>query len=195
MKNSSTQKFSKIVSIALTAMFSALICVATMFIKIPSPLGYQHAGDAIVYLSACILQNPYGMIASALGGAMSDLLSGYAIWVLPTLIIKAINALPFVLVKIYINKRSKNSNKLPIKKANDKIINLPNLLMLIPTSAVTIIGYTLATALIYDWKSALAELTILWVQPVISGVLFVVLGIALDLFKFTQLIDKTIKEA
>ena len=32
--------------IAITAMCAALITVTTAFIKIPSPLGYSHAGDS-----------------------------------------------------------------------------------------------------------------------------------------------------
>ena len=39
-------------AIALTAMFAALVTAATAFIKIPAPLGYAHAGDAMVFLGA-----------------------------------------------------------------------------------------------------------------------------------------------
>ena len=41
--------------IAITAMCAALITVTTAFIKIPSPLGYSHAGDSMIYLAASIL--------------------------------------------------------------------------------------------------------------------------------------------
>ena len=34
--------------IAITAMCAALITVTTAFIKIPSPLGYSHAGDSMI---------------------------------------------------------------------------------------------------------------------------------------------------
>ena len=37
--------------IAITAMCAALITVTTAFIKIPSPLGYSHAGDSFPDLS------------------------------------------------------------------------------------------------------------------------------------------------
>ena len=40
--------------IAITAMCAALVTVTTAFIKIPSPLGYSHAGDSMIYLAASI---------------------------------------------------------------------------------------------------------------------------------------------
>ena len=63
--------------IAITAMCAALITVTTAFIKIPSPLGYSHAGDSMIYLAASILPGPFGIIASSIGGALADLISGY----------------------------------------------------------------------------------------------------------------------
>ena len=58
--------------IAITAMCAALITVTTAFIKIPSPLGYSHAGDSMIYLAASILPGPFGIIASSIGGALAD---------------------------------------------------------------------------------------------------------------------------
>ena len=75
--------------IAITAMCAALITVTTAFIKIPSPLGYSHAGDSMIYLAARILPGPFGIIASSIGGALADLISGYPHWAIPTAIIKA----------------------------------------------------------------------------------------------------------
>ena len=60
--------------IAITAMCAALITVTTAFIKIPSPLGYSHAGDSMIYLAASILPGPFGIIASSIGGALADLI-------------------------------------------------------------------------------------------------------------------------
>ena len=86
--------------IAITAMCAALITVTTAFIKIPSPLGYSHAGDSMIYLAASILPGPFGIIASSIGGALADLISGYPHWAIPTAIIKAVNAVPFVLCRM-----------------------------------------------------------------------------------------------
>ena len=64
-------------SLAITAMFAALITVTTAFIKIPAPLGYVHAGDSMIYLAASVLPEPLGFLAAAVGGGLADLLAGY----------------------------------------------------------------------------------------------------------------------
>lgn len=161
---------------AMSAMFTALITVATAFIKVPHPFGYTHAGDAFVYLSACNLPTPYGIIASALGGGLADLISGYPQWILPTMIIKSLNAVPFVLCRYFLKKSNKDI----------KIINIPNIIMLVPTTAITTLGYFVANYLIYGIGGAMAELAIWWVQPTMAAVLFVLIGLGLDALGFKQ---------
>ena len=78
-----------------TALFAALICVMTAFVHIPTNQGYIHAGDGIIFLAAAVLPAPYAMLAGAIGAGFSDYLSGYAMWVLPTMIIKAASAAVF----------------------------------------------------------------------------------------------------
>ena len=92
---------------AITAMFAALITVTTAFIKIPAPLGYVHAGDSMIYLAASILPEPLGFAAAAIGGGLADLLAGYPQWAIPTAIIKALNVLPFFLIKRILKNSSK----------------------------------------------------------------------------------------
>lgn len=188
----SSKSASNVKLIAFTAMFAALVTIATAFIKIPTALGYQHPGDSMVYLAACVLPGPYGIIASGIGGALADLLSGYAYWALPTFIIKCLNAVPFVLCRMIIKKRhdvSCNQAASNISKQNDKdnrIINIPTLAMLIPTTAVTVFGYLFANALLYSWPAAVAELVTSWLQPAIGALLFIAIGTALDAAKFKQ---------
>lgn len=180
MKNTTlTQKnssYSRVRLISVTAMFAALVTLATAFIKIPTALGYQHPGDSMVYLAASILPGPYGMIASSIGGALADLISGYAQWAIPTAVIKALNALPFILCRMVLQRMHKDK----------KIINIPALLMLIPTTAVTVFGYFIANWLMYGWGGAAAELVTWWVQPGIGALLFVAMGIGLDAVKFKE---------
>ena len=60
-------------TIAMSAMFAALVTVTTAFIKIPTPVGgYVHPGDSMVYLAASVLPGPFGLIAAAVGGALGD---------------------------------------------------------------------------------------------------------------------------
>lgn len=80
--------------IVLTALFAALACVATMFIRIPSPTGgYLNLGDGIVLLSAYLLGPIYGTLAAGVGSMLADVLAGYAAYAPGTLVIKALTAL------------------------------------------------------------------------------------------------------
>ena len=113
-----TNKTANVKMIALTAMFAALVTVFTAFIKIPSPFGYAHAGDSMIYLAASVLPGPYGALASSIGASLADLLSGYAQWCLPTFIIKAFNALPFVICSMILKKRGKGEKIININGTN-----------------------------------------------------------------------------
>ena len=80
--------------IVIAAMLAALCCVATMIIKIPSPLnGYINLGDCVVLLSGWLLSPAYGFAAAGIGSALADLLSGYIVYAPATFIIKCIMAL------------------------------------------------------------------------------------------------------
>lgn len=82
-----------------TALFTALTCVATMIIQIPSPMnGYVNLGDAMVLLSAWILGPMYGTVAAGVGSMLADILSGYAYYAPGTLVIKALMAVAAALV-------------------------------------------------------------------------------------------------
>lgn len=81
--------------IVMTALLAALVCVATMSIRIPTPStgGYIHPGDALVILAGVILGPGYGFLAAGIGSAMADLLGGYFIYIPITLCIKGFVAL------------------------------------------------------------------------------------------------------
>ena len=75
----------------LTALFAALICVATMLIQIPIPAtgGYANLGDGVILMCA-FLMNPFcAVLAAGLGSMLADILAGYVSYALGTLIIKA----------------------------------------------------------------------------------------------------------
>lgn len=82
----------KIQKICFGALFAAIICVCTL-ISIPLPIGYFNLGDAAVLLSAWILGPLYGVVAAAIGSALSDLVMGYVIYAPATAVIKALMAL------------------------------------------------------------------------------------------------------
>ena len=80
--------------IVTAALFAALTCIATMIIKIPSPLnGYLNLGDCIVLLAGWTLPPVYGFLSAALGSALADIFSGYIIYAPATFVIKGLMAL------------------------------------------------------------------------------------------------------
>ncbi len=80
--------------IVLSAMMVALTCVATMVIKIPSPLkGYLNLGDGIVLLTGWLLSPAYAFVAAGLGSALADIFSGYLIYAPITFLVKGLMAL------------------------------------------------------------------------------------------------------
>ncbi|MEL4862386.1 TIGR04002 family protein [Pseudoflavonifractor phocaeensis] len=86
----------KLHQLVMAAIFAAAIAVTTAYIlHIPLPTGgYVHLGDALIYLAACLLPAPWAMAAGAVGAGLADLLTA-PMWVLPTLIVKALVCLPF----------------------------------------------------------------------------------------------------
>lgn len=96
-------KTQKIVTAALLA---ALTCVATMIIKIPSPLkGYINLGDCVVLLSGWLLPLGYGFLAAGLGSAMADVFLGYVAYAPATFVIKGLMALTAYSVSGILSKK------------------------------------------------------------------------------------------
>lgn len=80
--------------VVLTALFAALVCVATILVRVPSPTGgFVNAGDALVLLGGFLLGPLWGAAAAGIGSALADLLTGYPVYVAGTLVIKALMAL------------------------------------------------------------------------------------------------------
>lgn len=76
------------------AMLAALCCVATMIIKLPSPIkGYLNLGDCAVLLSGFTLSPCYGFLAAGLGSALADIFSGYVVYAPATFAIKGLMAI------------------------------------------------------------------------------------------------------
>ena len=154
--------------ITYTAIFTAIVILATSVIKFSTGLGegYIHLGDCFIYLSACVLPFPYCLIPGALGGALADILSGYAVWSIPTMIIKMLNALPFALMCK--------------KYKSNKILSKQTVLMAIVSGLITILGYFIAECILYSVASATLSLLGNTIQAVSSGIIFVIIAKATD---------------
>ena len=102
------QAHEKMKNLTLSAMFAAVIMLMILYlfhIPVGSSGGYVHFGDAFIYLAACFLPMPYACGAAAIGAGLADVLSGSAIWAIPTMIIKPLTALWFT------NKQEKLFNR------------------------------------------------------------------------------------
>lgn len=80
--------------LSVAALMAAFTCIATMIIKIPTPtMGYIHPGDSLVLLCGVVLGPVIGGLAAGIGSMLSDLISGYVVWVPATFVIKALTAM------------------------------------------------------------------------------------------------------
>ena len=82
-------------TIILTALLAALTTVATMVIRIPTPLaggGYIHLGDGLVLICGILLGPGLGAVAAGVGSMLADVFAGAAAYVPATLVIKALTA-------------------------------------------------------------------------------------------------------
>lgn len=160
MTHSKTQK------IVLTSLLAALTCIATMIIKIPSPLkGYINLGDCVVLTAGWILSPLYGFLAAGLGSALADLFSGYVLYVPATFLIKGLMAL----AACYI-----------YKLFHQKIGNLPaRIISGVAAELLMILGYFLWEGILYGFAPSLVNIPANGVQAV-AGVILgcVLIGVA-----------------
>ena len=162
-------------TIVLAALMTALTCVATMIIKIPSPLkGYINLGDCIVLLSAWILPPAYGFLAAGLGSALADLFSGYVVYAPATFIIKGLMALAaFYLFKLL----HKKSGNLP-----SRIIGS------ISAEILMILGYLIFESFLYGFIQSLVNIPANGVQGIagiiIGNIIIKIFEKANNYFKF-----------
>lgn len=105
---------SQIQGIVSSALFGAICCIATLIIQIPVSVtgGYINLGDSVVLISAWILGPVYGTLAAAIGSAMADLLTGYALYAPATFVIKGLMAL--CAYGVFRMTKSKHKSKPPI---------------------------------------------------------------------------------
>ena len=82
-------------SISLTflvrcSMLTALTAVLTLFPRIPLGNGYAHMGDCIIYLTGAFLGPLPAAICGGIGQCLADIIGGYPIYAVPTLLIKGL---------------------------------------------------------------------------------------------------------
>lgn len=150
--------------LVLTALFAAMVCVATMIIKLPTfgTNGYVNIGDTIVLLSAWIIGGVYGGLAAGIGSCLADLISGYGTYVPGTLVIKFFMAI--VAYIVYMAFKKINTNKIVAYVVSGMI-----------AEAVMVVGYFLYESTLLGYGIAAAGSI---GSNAIQGVTCLVLGLA-----------------
>ncbi|MBQ9861070.1 MAG: ECF transporter S component [Clostridia bacterium] len=149
--------------IVMAALMAALTCVATMIIKIPSPLkGYVNLGDCIVLVAGWMLSPTYGFLAAGLGSALADVFSGYMTYAPATFVIKGVMAL----VAFY-----------GFRFLRKKLGNLPcGILSGVAAELVMILGYFVFEGFLYGFLPSAVNIPANAVQAALGVVIGVLLA-------------------
>lgn len=155
------------------ALFAALACVATMIIKIPSPLkGYLNIGDCIVLLCGWMLSPVYGFVAAGLGSGLADLLSGYLVYAPATFIIKGLMAL----IACYVFKLIHKSlgHNLPARIISGILAEI-----------VMVLGYYVFEGFMYGFIASAVNIPANAIQGIVGLILGTILITAFEKSKIT----------
>jgi len=158
--------------IVMAALMAALACVATMIIKIPSPLkGYLNLGDCIVLVSGWMLSPTYGFLAAGLGSALADVFSGYVTYAPATFVIKGVMAL----VAFY-----------GFKLLHNKLGDLPSRIVSgIVAEIVMILGYFVFEGFLYGFIPSAVNIPANGVQGIAGLIIGVILMKVFEKSKMT----------
>lgn len=169
----------KLLYVLYASLFAALVFVATMVIKIPTPTGgYVNIGDGIVMLSGWILGPVWGSLAAGIGSMLADLV-GYPIYAGATFVIKALMAVA-----------AWGIAKLLKPLLHNRFITY--FIAGVVCEAVMVVGYFVfeATIMSYGWGAVVSVL-----PNVIQGIVGIAVGIVLMIvFDKTKLVDKMMRK-
>ena len=158
--------------IVMASMLAALCCVATMIIKIPSPLkGYLNLGDCVVLLSGFMLSPLYAFLAAGVGSALADIFSGYVSYAFATFVIKGVMAL----IAFYGSKAlSKKGMKLSARIISGAVAEL-----------VMVLGYFVFEGFMYGFIPSAVNIPANAVQGIAGLILGVILVKIFEKHKIT----------
>lgn len=144
--------------LAISGVLAAFVLLMTIIIKIPIPAtgGYVHPGDGVILFSALLL-GPYAAMIGGIGSALADLLGGYAVYALPTFLIKAMmGGLAGFLVRDGKTAR--------------------NMAVFALSAALMVLGYYVAEGLMFSYASAVASV----IPNLLQGAAAVAIGVCLS---------------
>lgn len=132
--------------LVLTALFIAMVAVATMVINVPmvATQGFINVGDTMIFVAAVMMGRRMGLLAGGLGSALADLLLGYTHWAPWTLVIKGIEG--FIAGQLgYANYQ------------REKRLNLRIVAALIISAAWMVFAYYIAGGIMQGFPAALSS--------------------------------------
>jgi len=153
--------------IVIAALIAALACIATMIIKIPTPLkGYINLGDCIVLVAGWMLSPAYAFLAAGLGSAFADVFSGYATYAPATFVIKGLMAL----IAFY-----------GYKLLHNKLGNLPSRIISgVAAEVIMIFGYFIFEGFLYGFAPSMVNIPANGIQGIANLIISIILIIALE---------------
>ncbi len=158
MKPGAQQK--TLVQISLWAVMTALVCVATLVIRIPNPMGgYFNVGDVMIFISALVFGPIVGGVAGGVGSALSDLI-GFPVFAVPTLLIKGVEG---VLAGLITNRKSPFRDVLAVAVAGTEMV----------------VGYFIAEVYLWGFELAILEIPTNIAQMVIGGLIGIPVALVL----------------
>ena len=158
-------------TLVASALLAALVCVATMVVKIPSPLkGYINLGDCMVLLSGWVLPPVFSFLAAGLGSALADVFSGYVVYAPATFVIKGLVAL----TALYLFKILSKKTKEDISAVVSGII----------AETVMVLGYYIFEGFMYGFGASAVNI----LPNAVQGVAGIVLGVIIcKIFRKTKI--------
>ncbi|HEO2958430.1 TPA: ECF transporter S component [Streptococcus agalactiae] len=143
------EKTSQLVQLAIV---TAISIVLGMFISIPTPTGFLTLLDAGIFFAAFYFGKKEGAVVGALAGFLIDLLKGYPNWMFFSLLIHG---------------------------TQGYLAGLPGrrrLLGLISATLVMVLGYAIASGLMYGWGAVLPDIP----GSIMQNMVGMVVGFALN---------------
>lgn len=138
---------------------AGLVFVCTI-IRIPLAIGYINIGDAAILILSYIL-GPYAFFSAAIGSLLAELINGYPVFAIPTVIIKGVMAL---FAGFIFSGKSGKGRKL-----------LPKIFTVLIAEIFMAGGYFLYEMLpqIFGFDAALLELPFNLLQGLVSAILVI----------------------
>lgn len=155
----------QILSIVITALFTALTFCATWLIDIKLPLpgsgGLIHLGNVPLFLGAVLFGRKTGAISGALGMGLFDLMSGWTAWAPFTAVI--VGAMGYT-VGLFAEKK-------PFKK-----LYLNYIISFIIALIIKIVGYYFAEVILYsNWLTPLSSIFGNVLQVSVAAVIVIII--------------------